>query len=107
MVCPDQDANDYDASAQGVPCPALGQADPMIKNFIRWHKVEELPTLVIVAEDGTEITNKGVLEMNPPLPEEGQATQTPPQLGTSAVPVSFHNGNFTYISRILQHLSIL
>ena len=51
----------------------------MIKNFIRWHKVQEVPCLCVLAEDATQITAEGVLEMNPPAPQEG-APPPPPQL---------------------------
>ena len=43
----------------------------MIKNFIRWHKVQEVPCLCVVAQDASEITKEGVLEMNPPPPTGG------------------------------------
>jgi len=88
MVCPDevstlhpyrhvplthlvQEQDDYDACARAVPCPALAKDDPMIKNFIRWHKVQEVPCLCVISSDASEITKEGVVEMNPPPPTEG------------------------------------
>jgi len=66
LVCPDESDADYAACAQAVPCPALAKGDPMINAFIRMHKVSEVPTLCVLAEDATQITADGVLEMDPP-----------------------------------------
>jgi hypothetical protein len=68
LVCPDEEQADFDACRAAAPCPAFAKNDPMIKNLLAWHKVKALPTLCVIAEDATEITNEGVKEMNPPPP---------------------------------------
>merc|ERR1712070_20784 len=79
LVCPDKDDADYAACAAAVPCHALPKGDVMIKNLITMHRVQQVPSLVVLAGDGTEITVQGVMEMNPPEPQQGRPPP-PPQL---------------------------
>merc|ERR1712070_125478 len=71
LVCPDEDAGDYNATRTAAGIPALAQGDPMIKNLVMFHKVQDVPWMSVVAEDATEIAPQGVLEMNPPPPTGG------------------------------------